>query len=236
MSDLDSILSDEPIDEVQDAPEEQALEAPEAEEAPQVEEPQVEDEPEAKQVPLAALQETRGENKELKASLQQLQAQVAAMNQPQQPQRPEFIDPEGSQFIQSQMQGAISNVRLDVSEDMTRQQFGDEIVDQAFSAFQSVSSPAERQAIMAARSPWAEVVKWHKRQQVSAEIGDDVDGWREKERAQMRQELLTELQAKQVAESVSQVKAPSLANEPNLGSRAAPTWAGPSSLDEILGG
>lgn len=235
-SSLDEMLSDEEfaetveeeiVDEVEveDVPETDAEDP-----APEVEVAAVEEDPRDKELLglKAALQETRGELRAYKAT----QAPRPA------PQAPPdvFEDPQGYQaHVMQTTQQIAQNVKLDLSEDMTRTAHGDAVVDAAFEAFQESADPATRASVMSAKSPWNEVVKWHKRQEISKEIGDDPAAWMERQRAEIRAELQSE--AGQVAKSVTQQvgKAPSLASEPNLGNRSAPSWNGPQSLEDILG-
>jgi len=242
MSDLDDILSDEPIETqnpVEDVTEEESPEQEKAEEQPEEapeEAKEPEKEPEQTMVPLAALQEVRGELKETKTLLQQLQSQQPRAEP--QPAPDMFEDPQGYQQHQAHMmQAATQNIRLDLSEEMAVGQYGRDVVDAAFGALKQSQDRAAYQAVMQARSPYMELVKWHQRQQIAQEIGDDPAAWKEAQRAAIRAEVEAELKANQVAENVTQVPAApgSLASEPNLGTRKAPEWGGPMTLDDILG-
>lgn len=229
-SSLDDILSDEDI--VQEEIDEQPEQAEQFEAAPAEEPPAVEgvaEDPRDKELAglKAALSETRGELRAYKTA-QPRTAEPA-------PAPDAYDDLNGAlKHQQESTQKALQNARLDMSEDMARTSHGDAIVDAAFAAFQEKLDPTLHASIMASRSPWNEVVKWHKRQTVMSEIGDDPSAWKEQQRAAIRAELQEESQ--KVAEHVTQVgNAPSLASEPNLGGRSGPGWSGPMSLNDILG-
>lgn len=228
MSDIDKILSDDDLDEeIQDAPETEAPETPEEPETPKSAEPEKEEPKEQPMVPLAALHEVRDSNRDLKRQLESLQAQSR-----QEPQKaPDVLEDQDGYngYIQQQIQQTTFNARLDISEGIARDTYGDEAVEAAFEAAKATGMARN---FVGGKHPWGEMVKWHQKQQKMAEIGDDPDGWRERERQKIRQELEAEL----VAKSVTSGSGPSLSGEPNLGSRTAREWGGPTSLDDILKG
>lgn len=239
MSDLNSILSDEDdlpeeeLTEEAEAPEEETEEGQEETEQqdePAAEAPKAkEDEPE-KSVPLAALQAERNEKRELARRLEEYQR-----NQPrEEPKVPDVFEDQHAytQHLQQQFEQARNNDRLNMSEAMARELHGDEAVD---AAFEAVKAAGITQQFLQDRHPWGAVVKWHDKQQKMAEIGDDPEGWKAKERERIRQELQAELVAENV-KSAASAKAPSLAGKSNLGSRQGGEWQGPSSLDDILAG
>ena len=224
-----------------ETPEETAVVETKAEpvEAPEpVEEPQetpVEPEPEAKteppMVPLAALHEVRDSNRELRQRLDEIQA----ANQPKPESPPPLPDPELEPELHAQVQYQMSqmtDMRLNMSEEMTRMTLGDEVVDAAFEAFKpNLGTPIHDQ-IMTARNPYKAMVDWHKQQQVISEIGDDPAAYR----ARLKAELRAEVEAQVAVEQVKGVKPPpSLATQSNLGVRAGPAWSGPASLTDLIG-
>ncbi len=236
---LDDILSDETEEDVTpETPEEPEAEQSEEAEAQAEAEPEAKEEPEEPKVPLAALQAERSEARELKEQLRALQQQVSQMNAPKPEPAPDVIeDPQGYQgHLVGQVGQIANNLKLEMSEEMARDRYGDADVDAAFDALREANDPVEYQRIMATRSPWVEMVKWHKRSEVSRQIGDNPDEWIKSKEAEIRKQIEAEMTAQRVAQNVSQPKAaPSLAAEPNLGSRSAPAWSGPASLNDILG-
>ncbi|MFV1536945.1 hypothetical protein [Phaeobacter sp. JH204B] len=239
MSDLEQILNGEqPQGDAPQTPEvtpEATPEAPEAVEAATPEpapvtepEPAKADAPEM--VPVSVVSDLRAQLRELK--LQQQQQPPAP-----QPKPPEFIDPEGMGYMQQQVQGMAQEVKLNFSEEMTRQQHGDETVDAALAAFkaQAGTNPALHQAILAERSPWGAMVKWHQQQQVAQEVGNDPAAYREKLEKEIRAKIEAELVTKQAQEKAAQA-APSMANVTGTGGGPKATaWGGPTPLDKVIG-
>lgn len=222
-SDLDQVLSGEQPEVV--AEPEAAVEAEVVVEEPAPEvaaAPEPKPEPAPETVPVAVVQELRRELRELKQ---------AAMPRPQ---TPEFIDPEGMGYMQQQVQQISQNVKLDISEEMARSQHGDEKVDAAFAAFQAKDDPGLNQTVMASRSPWNEVVKWHEQQQVAAEIGGDPAAYRANLEAELRTKIEAEMVTKQAQARAAQV-APSMANVTGTGGGPKTTWTGPTPLGSVIG-
>ncbi|ARO14428.1 hypothetical protein BVG79_01082 [Ketogulonicigenium robustum] len=211
---------------------------PETPETPEAEAPSEQpDAPEAegKTVPLAALHSVRDENKTLKARLAEfdaVKAQVAQMAQAQQPPaQPVRIDPSDPNFGQVLAQGVqreLVHNKLQQSRFFAEREFGKEIVDETMAYFNA--HPQESQRFLGEPSPFHAAVEFYKKQKVAAEIGDNPEGYASKLREQIKQEILAEM----AKESVKPSRGPSLATQPNLGSRAAPEWTGPMPLDDIL--
>jgi hypothetical protein len=141
------------------------------------------------QVPLDAVTELRGQNRELKAMIQQLQQQITAPKPQEPPQQKTSFwdDPEGylEQKLQSVAPRDDGTIRQ-VSEMLAVQQFGADTVDAAGRAFleEAQRNPAlryEYEKIMASRHPYAELVSWHKRHQTMSRIGDNPDAFVEAE-------------------------------------------------------
>ncbi len=224
MSDLDDVLNEEePQEEIQE-PQEEPQAEPQAE-SPKVETPEPDEAAELrKQVSglQAALSETRGE---LRAFRQQSQPR------PEPVQMPDVLeDPNAySSAMMQNMQQMAMNTRAEMSEMIARNNHGDEVVDAALAA---AEASGQINNFVGQRDPWGQLVKWHKNQQVQHEIGGDLSAYKEKLKAQIEAELKAEL----LAENVRTAATPSLAAEPNLGSRKAPAWSGPTSLDDILRG
>jgi len=230
----EELLSPQVFDEVE---QDEIVEAPEAElpqEAPAPKEP--EPKQEATNVPLAALQEVRAENKTLKerlAEMDSLKAVVAAMAQaPRAPVQPPdmFQDPDAYQaFVSQQVQAQVSNVTAEMSERFARLQHGDDFISEAFEA---AKAKGVVDGFRGRKDPWGDLARWHKSQKALAEIGDDPAAFRER----VKQEIRNELQAEMAVQSVKTIPAgPSLAGQPNLSARNPTGWAGPTPLSEALG-
>ena len=189
-------------------------------------------------VPLAALQDVRGELKETKALLmQQMQMQQARPEQAPQPAPDFYEDPQGA--MQSQIapvQQALEAEKLKMSRFYAEDKFGREEVEAAFEYFNQ--NPEQSKALLNHPSPFHAAVEVYQKQKAMAEIGNDPQAYKARVEAEIRAKVEAEFKANQVAENVTQVPAApgSLASEPNLGTRKAPEWAGPSSLDDILSG
>ncbi len=95
-------------------------------------------------------------------------------------------------------------------------QHGKQVVDEAHAALKQHGTPAEQQALAASADPWGEVVDWHQKREIMAEIGDDPVAWRKAETERIKKELLAQAAVKQ-AKGLD--PAPTLAGEPNLGAR-----------------
>lgn len=226
---LAEVLGETPAEEPVDQPvvEPEVTEAPETPEEPQ---PEVETKAEAKveekserMVPLEALIEERTRRKMLEERVQQQPAKEP------EPAPDVFDDPKGYQdYVDRQVSQRLENERLNMSEEMARLHYGDDVVESAIEAAKSMS-PAAVTAIRQARNPYRELIKTYQAEQARAEIGDPKK-WKAEIKAQIRAELESELAVKQVR------KAPSLAADPNIGARTTgPAWSGPSPLTDLIG-
>lgn len=235
---LDDIMGDKPF-QTEDVAEE--ITTPEAEDVAEQPEPEQEEQPapaktEPQMVPLAALQEERQKSRTVADRLAQIEQMLqASQRQTEQPRKlPDmFEQPEAySQSILQMMAERESGIIAEMSERFTRSKHGDDVVDAAFEAAKAAGMIDN---FKGKRDPWGDLVKWHKQHQVMSEIGADPDAWRAQERERLRQEVLAELAGQQQKQTAAR-GAPSLAGQPNLGSRAAPVWGGPTPLSEILKG
>lgn len=239
---LDDIMGDKPFQADDVAEEITTPEAEDVAEQPEPEpEPERDDQPapaktEPQMVPLAALQEERQKSRTVAERLAQIEQMIqASQRQTAEPRKlPDmFEQPEAySQSILQMMAERESGIIAEMSERFTRSKHGDEVVD---AAFETAKAAGVIDSFRGKKDPWGELVKWHKQHQVMSEIGTDPDAWRAQERERLRQEVLAELAGQQQKQTAAR-GAPSLAGQPNLGSRAAPVWGGPTPLNEILKG
>ena len=173
-------------------------------------------------VPLAALHETRDK-------VRDLEARLAAMNPPPvQQQVPDmFEDPEGYQaHLANQVQQTVFNQTLNISEEMTRQQVGAELVDQATEWARQVFAvnPAAHQIFASQRNPYGWLVSEYQRQSAMSRIGSD---------PKQIEAFLAWQQAQQAP--TPQARIPDTLADAQS-SRAAAVPHTPPSLDDILSG
>ncbi len=110
-------------------------------------------------------------------------------------------------------------------------QHGRETVEKAYADLRDHGTPAEQQAISASPDPWGDTVERHQKRQVMAEIGDDPVAWKAAETERIKKELLAQAAVKQ-AKGITPPA--SLADEPNVGSRADTTEPD-DSLEALIG-
>ena len=216
-SDPMDFLEDKEAEEVTaEAPESEPTPAEEPKEAkgepqPEPEKAEVDDgvppapEPEPTRVPITAMLDEREKRQAAERELQQLRQwreQMEAQARAAQQKTPDiYEDPEG--FVrqtQESVQQMLWNERLNMSEALARDKFGDEAVESATQAFQQAAraNPAIYAEMRQHPNPYAYVVNWHKRQSILSEIGEDPDKWKQSQiealKEQVRQELLSQAQ------------------------------------------
>lgn len=191
-----------------------------------------------KLVPLKALEEERKgrqdwkekairfeeENKHLRTQTQQAQGQ--GQQQQSQPLSPDM---------------AILNERMNMSEMILREKHAD--VDDKLAVFQAevAKNPALGAELAKQRHPWDWMYKQAQRMQALAEIGEDPAAYRERIKAEIQAELAggTQVAPAETQQAATTQAAPvvlpkSLATSRSAGPRSAPTWSGPTSLNDIL--
>lgn len=207
-------------------------------------------------VPLAALKEERAKSKRYTEALADVERKlseqnsawerrfeqlVATIRQPQQQDDPPDFYSNPDAAIQQYLTPLMQRVE-GLSETMSRQfavrEHGEEATKSAYAEMERrlASDPRTRgeyQRIMQSGDPWGELVRWHKREQLAAEIGNDPDAYK----AKVKQELLAELQQQQgkpAAGNPAPVMPSNLATARNVGARSGPAWAGPTPLADIF--
>jgi len=210
-------------------------------------------EPEPAHVPTAALTDERRKRQAAEARNQELERQLAAFQQPQQPvQQPAqpqqapalpdmFEDPEGyTRAIQAQMQQQVVATRLDMSETIARQSHPD--FDEKMQAFQQVIQrrPDLIDQMMSDPHPAGFAYKVGSDFLELNQLGS-LDAYKAQVRAEIEAELRAQAPAAPAAPAPAAPAAPvlptSLADAPSArapGSAGAPD-AGPPSLSQILG-
>lgn len=202
-----------------ETPQEQPEPTVEAQEAPAEPSPEPQKGPEM--VPVSVVAGLREE-------IRQLKQQTATPP----PQPPEFIDPEGGQFLLQQVQHMQANMVAQNSEMRARLAHGSEAVD---AAYQAAEAAGVVDQFRGQKDPWGALTSWHKAQQVQAEIGGDPAAYK----ARLEAEIRAKVQAEMVAEAAQKraaSPAPSMANVTGSSGGPVPTWNGPTPLDDVFGG
>lgn len=231
MSDpLDDIFDGEPQVEMEQAEPEAIEEDQEPEQAPDPEgkgvetAPPAEPEEKPQSIPISALLDEREKRQAAERREQEYQRRIQQYEQQQsQPKQDFFDNPEQAiAQLRAQFQHALWNERVSMSELMTRQAHGDEIVSKATDAFMEAarSNPALAMDLQRQANPYGFVVNWHKQQSMLADIGTDPAAYRERIRA----ELMAEMQAQQPApvQTTKPTIPRSMAAAPSAGSVTRP--------------
>lgn len=146
---------------------------------------------ETKHIPISALLDEREKRQAATRELEELRRQMAA--QQQQQKQPDFYeDPESRlRAERSQVQQMLWNERLNTSEIVARNAFGDDAVNEAQQAFlaESRNNPTLYMELQRQANPYGYVVQWHKRQSVLTKLGDDPDAYIQAEVQRRLQEL-----------------------------------------------
>lgn len=174
-------------------------------------------------VPLKALEAERSKRREWRDKAQFLEGQLAALRQmPQQHQEPAQRDP-----LREALEVA-QNERLDTSEMLAREKFGDKAVDEAFQKFQDMvgKDPSLYQRVMSQKHPWGAVVKETQRAALLDEIGDDPVAYRER----LKAEIAGTPQDTTPKPTLPQ----SLAGARSTASRTAPSFNGPPPFEKLF--
>jgi hypothetical protein len=149
-------------------------------------------------------------------------------------------------FVDHKIAGPLSEVRgtlMHHSRYLAEIKHTDDAVqaaDEAFSRAVATNSidPAEAQRVLSSPNIYDAAVKWHRRQQAQAEIGDDPVAYKAKVEAEIMAKLKAEQQPDEQADTVTQqrtaVMPSNLATTRNVGARSGPAWAGPAPLEDIF--
>jgi len=176
----------------------------------------------------------RRKRQEAEAELERLRAQLQQQQQSQQEQQrfdPDIVYSDAAAFtshLQTEAAMQALNVKMDISEEVAREKYGDELVDQArdwtLSRYQT--DPGFRHKVMTQRNPYRFAVEEYQRAQIVENVTPDdyaaFQKWREAQAAP----------AQQIAEPPK--LPPTLTGERNVGARTAPVDVGPSTFGEIL--
>lgn len=136
--------------------------------------PVVEAKPEPGFVPITSMLDEREKRQKLEAEL----AQIRASQQQQQPQPipDRWEDPDGHDAYQQALaERAITNVKLDLSEEVAREKFGDELVDKAreWALQKARTHPSFGQELLQQRNPYRYAVEQYNREQIASQVSPD---------------------------------------------------------------
>lgn len=133
----------------------------------------------------------------------------------------------------------ISSVMTHNSALIAFQLHGEDVVRAADKAFteayeRRALDPADYEKVIKSPNVFDAAVRWHKRQQALAEIGDDPAAYKER----LKSELLAELQQQngqqQQEQPLAAVMPSNLTGARNVGTRSGPAWSGPAPLNDIF--
>lgn len=178
------------------------------------------------------LKAVRSENQQLKARIAEIERQYQESQNPPAPPPDVFDEGFGHHVTVSAAtqatQEAVRASRLQTSEMLLMQEVPNltEIKEQLMEFVGS--NPAINEQVANSPHPWKAAYQAYQTFQTMQQVGaTDIDSLR----AQLRQEVLAELQQQQPQR---QALPPSLANERSVGQRSGPAWTGPSALEDIL--
>lgn len=150
----------------------EVVETPTEQPASPLEAPIVEAKPDPGFVPITSLLDEREKRQRLEADLAQLRAQ---QQQPQAQEVPDVFDENYGAYQEQRAQTAALNSKLDISEEMARDKFGDEAVDQArdWALEQSRARPGFYQELIGQRNPYRYAVEQYRREQIASQVSPD---------------------------------------------------------------
>lgn len=216
---------------------------------------------EDKTVPLSALQAERKERQSLKEVVQReeernkaLQARLDALEASQKAAPPAAPPPAAEvnlpdpisdpiaydRAIQNRIQWESLNNRLNVSELLARQKYGDDL-DKKVALFQEAAKrdPSLSAKVKSEIHPYEFVYEHGKKLEALAEVGDDPVSYKAKIEAEIRAKVMAELELAKAepapAAAAPALKVPaSLGNVRSAGSRNAAPFTGPPSLSDLF--
>lgn len=191
-----------------------------------------------KVVPLEALEAERKGRQDWKEKAIRFEEQVNALRaQMEQAQRQPQASTQQPVEVTPEMQ-RLSD-KLDISEMMAREKYPD--LDDKFEFFKAevAKNPALHAEALRQKHPYDWMYKQAVKLQALSEIGDDPTAYQQSLREKLKAELLAEMgqQSAETQQPVTQaapVLPKSLATSRSAGPRSAPTWTGPTALNDIL--
>lgn len=239
MDELDNILNDEPTQTVE------VVEAPQVEEQPRQPDGKFAPKGEPESASPAPVEEPalehpaligeRRRRQEAEAERERLAKELEALRNPPAPPPSVFEDEQGwqqhfgSEVINTAVQQATFNSKLDMSEMMVRQANADFEEMKATFLELADQNPSLRQQALQDPHPWNKAYQIAKNHKAMQELGaTDVQSLE----AKIREKVMAELQSQPVTRAGLP---PSLSTEQNVGGRSGPAWTGPKPLSDLLG-
>lgn len=186
---------------------------------------------EERHAPLTALLDEREKRQAAQRELDDLRRKLQDIEAAKQP-KPDFFENPEQALAQERahFQQMLWNERLNMSEAVARQAHGDGTVDAAVEAFQSAArdNPTMAMELQRQANPYGFVLKWHQRQQLLSEIGEDPAAYR----ARIEAEIMERLQQQAPASPPKPAAPPrSLASAPSAGANETP----PDPFEKMFG-
>lgn len=194
---------------------EQVVEAPVAEPEPVAEPTPPAPEPEAKpdpqHVPITALLDERDKRKAMEQELERLRAAQKPVEAPAMPDV--FDDPVGfAEYQEQRVASTALNTKLDISEEMARDKFGDEEVEAAknWVLAQAQIKPGFGNEVISQRHPYKYAVELYRREQIASQVNPD-------DYAQFKAWLAAQSAVQEQTKPAVQAPSRSLASAPSAG-------------------
>lgn len=181
-----------------------------------------------------AIREEREKRQAAEARALALEQQLQSQQEPPAPPPSIWEDEQGwQQHFGSQIaQQAAFNAKLDMSEMMTRQANPDFEDMKGRFLEMAQANPGIVQQALSDPHPWAKAYSIAKNAARMEELGAvDLADLEAKIEARLREEM----QGQSPLPNAPQTLPPTLTGERNVGARTGPAWAGPPSLDQLLG-
>lgn len=196
--------------------------------------PESKTEDDQQSVPIQALMAERDKRQKAEQQLADSQA-----NAPKKPAPDVFEDQKAyTDHMQGEFNQAMMNERLNTSEFYASREHPD--LQEKVEAFKEIAkeNPALAQQVMNAVSPYHEMYDVVQKHETMLEM-KDIDGFKEKTKAELREEVRTEILAEMEgkAKEKSDLRdaiPTSLVSEPSKGSVKGATWAGPTTLEDVF--
>jgi hypothetical protein len=176
--------------------------------------------------------------RELERELEQRRADPPPAAAPPEEGEEDYVDP----VIARRIEAIETTTRLNISERFARKEYGSDKVDELLDW--ATELPDLARWAMQQPDPYDALMQSYRKEAIAAEIGDDPNAWREREREKLRQEILAETRTTNRLEPAPQATPPNPASPARIpapaatersaapAGPAATTWSGPTPLTE----